>query len=198
MHFCAVKADVQSALSKPKSMRPSGFWNGENPSKKESGCDRGSNPRPGVSFSCLPLRKKKNLNRCRGKLDAMVFLRERKINGEVYLYIEKTVRIGKRIIKVAGYLGKKEQVTKTEIDTRIREFTLTIDEKTREALKKNSRKQYDKLEYPLTVEETLKMEEMNLKYKEIKKSVRKEDWKDVTKRFIANFVFESNALEGNS
>src|SRR3989344_3978645 len=41
-------------------------------------------------------------------------------------------------------------------------------------------------------------EEMNLKYKEIRKTLRKGDWTDIKKRFVANFIFESNALEGNS
>ena len=39
---------------------------------------------------------------------------------------------------------------------------------------------------------------MNFRYKEIIKNLHRKNLEDLNKRFIANYVFESNALEGNS
>lgn len=128
----------------------------------------------------------------------MVFVQEKNLKGEVYLYLGKSVRIGKKVHKVTKFLGKKTELTKKDIDLEMKRFALEVGNKIVARLVEHAKKTYLALEYPLTFEEIRKIEEMNLKYKEIRKSLSKKDWEDVKKRFVANFVFESNALEGNS
>jgi len=127
----------------------------------------------------------------------MVFVYERKTAGENYIYLSKSLRIGKRIFKIRKYLGKKSSLSEKQIQEEIKKFALEIDERTVSFLTNQVKKKY-LLKYPFTIEEVKKIEEMNLKYKEIKNSLNKKDWADIKKRFITNFVFESNALEGNS
>ncbi|MDP3733636.1 MAG: Fic family protein [Nanoarchaeota archaeon] len=128
----------------------------------------------------------------------MVFIQERKAKGEVYLYIDKSIRIGKKVHKISRFLGKKSEVSPEKIKMEKKKFALEIDTKIVLLLVAEAKKRYPSFEFPLTIEEIKKIEEMNLQYKEIRRSLNKKDWEDVKKRFVANFVFESNALEGNS
>lgn len=128
----------------------------------------------------------------------MVFVQERKLKGVAYLYLDKSIRIKNKVFKISKYLGKKTDLSKERIKREIKRFALEIDSKIISLLVERAKKRYASLEYPLTIEEIKKIEEMNLKYREIRKSLNKKDWIDVKRRFIANFVFESNALEGNS
>ncbi len=128
----------------------------------------------------------------------MVFIQERKIKGTVYVYLEKSVRIGKKVHKISKYLGKKNNITKIRLKKEIKKFTLELNKKIMSLLEKESKRKYSLTKYSLTLEEINKLESMNLKYKEIKRNLNKKDWGDIKKRFVANFVFESNALEGNS
>jgi Fic family protein len=127
----------------------------------------------------------------------MVFVQERKSRGKSYIYLDKSIRIGNKVVKISKYLGKKTDFPKSKIQKELKKFVLEVDNKTTALLVKQASKKYP-LKHPLSLEEIKKIEEMNLKYKEIRKSLNKKDWTDIKKRFIANFVFESNALEGNS
>jgi Fic family protein len=128
----------------------------------------------------------------------MVFVKERKIKGKKYLYLEKSVRDGKKVHKVSKYLGNKDNFSNFMIKEEVKEFKINVNGRLLNLIVENAKKKYSSLEYPLNIDEIKKIEEMNLKYKKIKKSLTKLDWQDVKKRFVANFVFESNALEGNS
>ncbi len=128
----------------------------------------------------------------------MVFVQERKSNGEIYLYLDKSIRIGGRVFKISKYLGKKSDFSKNKIVEETKKFTLDVDSRIISFLMERIREKFVSIKHPLSLEEIKKIEEMNLKYREIRKSLNKKDWADVKKRFIANFVFESNALEGNS
>ncbi|MDP2750605.1 MAG: Fic family protein [Nanoarchaeota archaeon] len=128
----------------------------------------------------------------------MVFLQERETKGAVYLYLGKSVRIGKKVFKISKYLGKKSNFSKAKINEEVKKFTLEADQGAVSFIVEQVEKKYSPFAYPLSLEEIKKIEEMNLKYREIKSSLNKKDWADVKKRFISNFVFESNALEGNS
>jgi len=127
----------------------------------------------------------------------MVFVQERKSKGITYLYLDKSIRMGNKVFKVSRYLGKKADFQKEKISKEIKKFALEIDGKILSLAIQQARKRY-RIAYPFSVDELEKIEEMNLRYKEIKKSLDKKDWTDIKKRFVANFVFESNALEGNS
>jgi len=127
----------------------------------------------------------------------MAFVQERRVRGEAYVYLEKSVRIGGSVYKLSKYIGKKAGLAKSRIAEEKKKFALEIDSRLARLLADYVKRKY-RLGYPLTPEDAQKIEEMNIKYREIKKSLNKQDWIDVKKRFVANFVFESNALEGNS
>ena len=128
----------------------------------------------------------------------MVFVQERKSKGTIYLYLDKSIRVKDKVFKISKFLGKKSDLSKAKINEEVKKFALEVDAKTVSFLVAQARKQYSTLSYPFSLEEVRKIEEMNLKYRGIRKSLHKMDWVDVKKRFVANFVFESNALEGNS
>ena len=127
----------------------------------------------------------------------MVFIQERESKGNNYLYLDKSMRIRDKVFKASKYLGKKDDFTEARIKEEMKKFEIEADKKILSLVVKKAQKQY-KLAYPISLEEIRKIEEMNLKYREIRRSLSKEDWEDVKLRFVANFVFESNALEGNS
>ena len=127
----------------------------------------------------------------------MTFVQERKKKGKTYVYLSKSARIGKRAFKASKYLGPKDMISEKRIKDEIKKFSLESDKRMLDASVLQIKKRY-LFKYPFTIEEAIKIEEMNLKYIQIKASLSKKDWEDAKKRFVANFVFESNALEGNS
>ncbi|MFH1053813.1 MAG: Fic family protein [Candidatus Woesearchaeota archaeon] len=128
----------------------------------------------------------------------MAFVQERKSKGRTYIYLDKSVRIGKKVRKVSKFLGEKSKMSKNRIRQEMKRFSAEIDSKTLKLVLEQAKKRYHALRYPLSFDEIKKIEEMNLKYRKIRSSLGRNDWIDIKKRFVANFVFESNALEGNS
>ncbi len=128
----------------------------------------------------------------------MAFVGEKTVKGIRYIYLEKSVRIGKKVVKVSKFLGKKNEISKNEINEAIKKFTLETENKILEKKVNLLKKSINKFEYPLSLEEVKKIEKMNLCYHEILNNLHKKDIEDLKKRFIANFIFESNAIEGNS
>src|SRR3989344_2337138 len=128
----------------------------------------------------------------------MVFVQKVKVKGITYVYLNKAIRTGKKTQKVSKFLGRESDFSKIKLDEEIKKFVVEADTRTIFFLVNQAKKNYPKLEFPLTFDEIKKIEEMNLKYKGIRKILDKKDWDDIKKRFVANFVFESNALEGNS
>ncbi len=118
------------------------------------------------------------------------------IKGNKYIYIEKSVRIGGTVKKISKYLGNSEDILSKDIEKATLEVENIIIAKESEMRAEEFSKL--EMEYPINREEIRKIEEMNLKYKEIMKRLNPNDLEDLNKRFIANYVFESNALEGNS
>ena len=128
----------------------------------------------------------------------MVFVQKVKVKGITYVYLNKAIRTGKKTQKVSKFLGRESDFSKIKLDEEIKKFVVEADTRTIFFLVNQAKKKYPKLEFSLTFDEVKKIEEMNLKYKGIRKILDKKDWDDIKKRFVANFVFESNALEGNS
>ena len=108
---------------------------------------------------------------------------KRKIKGKEYTYSEKSIKYRGKVIKYSKIGLLKEDVIEYEIENNLSEKISKL---------------YIKPEYPLTHNEIKKIELMNFSYKKLKRKFHKKDWEDIKKRFVANFVFESNALEGNS
>src|SRR3989344_5403523 len=101
----------------------------------------------------------------------MVFIQKRKAKGEVYLYLDKSIRIGKKVHKISKFLGKQSGISPQQIEKEKKKFALEIDTKIVLLLVAEAKKRYPSLEFPLTIEEIKKIEEMNLKYKELMKNV---------------------------
>ncbi len=120
------------------------------------------------------------------------------IKGKKYAYAEKSVRIGNTVRKISKYLGPYPP---TSPAFKVAEAPVEYNEEFLQK-EKSLRVQYLSRQYtftyPFTQEEAEKIEEMNLKYWQIMKRLHSRNREDLYKRFIANYVFESNALEGNS
>ncbi|OHA80914.1 MAG: hypothetical protein A3B06_03905 [Candidatus Yonathbacteria bacterium RIFCSPLOWO2_01_FULL_43_20] len=127
----------------------------------------------------------------------MVFVQERTSKGVKYLYLDKSIRVQNKIYKISKYLGKKSDISKHQLKEAIKKFALEIDERIVDHITHHLRKTLT-FTYPFSIEDVKTIERMNLKYKEIRNTLAPKDWNDIKKRFVANFVFESNALEGNS
>ena len=128
----------------------------------------------------------------------MVFARIMTVNGNKYFYLEKSMRIGKNTLKTSKFLGKREEISESRLKEELKKFTLEVDDRFVKLRENFLKKNILSLEYPLTWDEINKLEAMNFKYHQIMSDLRKEDITDIKKRFVANFVFESNAIEGNS
>lgn len=122
----------------------------------------------------------------------------RKIKGKNYAYIEKSIRVRDKIRKISKYIGPYEDIKKEVLRKIKEEFEEKMIKKEASLRTKLELKNIKKLEYPLNEEEVKKIEEMNIKYKDIINSLPKKSADDINKRFIANYVYDSNALEGNS
>ena len=122
----------------------------------------------------------------------------RTIKGKKYAYLEESVRIDNSIRKVSKYLGPSKNLTKKDIEENKIAFKNEL-VKRKAKLKANIlKKRIRKTEYPLDFDEINEIEEMNFKYREIIRTLHSKNLEDLNKRFVANYVFESNALEGNS
>lgn len=128
----------------------------------------------------------------------MIRLIFRKVKGKEYCYLEESIRIGDKVMKISKYLGNKNKIKKEDIEKNKAEFEKEIIEKKSDIKVSFLKEIINKLEYPLNWDGAKTIEEMNFKYKEIIKKLHPKDFDDLNKRFIANYVFESNALEGNS
>lgn len=128
----------------------------------------------------------------------MVRIAIRTVKGKRYAYLEESIRIGDATRNVSKYIGLAEKFNENEIKEAISEFKSNLI-LMKASLKMNMiLRRVKKLEYPLNSEEVAKIEIMNLKYKEIVHKLDQKDMEDLNKRLVANYVFESNALEGNS
>ncbi|MEK6950554.1 MAG: Fic family protein [Nanoarchaeota archaeon] len=128
----------------------------------------------------------------------MTPLTTKEVKGKKYLYLERSIRLQNQSRKISKYLGPAESTSKQKITAARRELEAEFFAREVRLRTKTILETVPELGYPLTAEEVEKIEEMNLKYKRIRRTLHKKNIEDLTKRFIANYVFESNALEGNS
>ncbi len=128
----------------------------------------------------------------------MVILRERIFGDVKYFYLEKSIRAGRKVLKISKFIGKQNEISKDKLGEEIKKFVLEADGRAIKSKVNFLKKRIISLEYPITWHEVEKIEEMNFKYYEIINNLGNENISDLKKRFIANFVFESNAIEGNS
>mgnify|MGYP001620090373 CR=1 FL=1 len=124
----------------------------------------------------------------------MVYFSTKKIKGKKYVYLVKSIRLANgKMIKLQKITnGKKESLKK--LQEKHRDFFI---EKEKEAQAKFALKTYQTGDI-FTEKQIIKIEKMKVEYRQLLKNFSKEQHKDVFDRFIANFTYESNAIEGSS
>mgnify|MGYP001558227978 CR=1 FL=1 len=122
-----------------------------------------------------------------------MYISTKTINGKKIIYLIKSIRLpNQQIKKISKIINKKGNI-KT-LEKKYENFFL---EKEKNLFIKFSKNFY-KEDSILTIEEIEKIESMKVEYNYLIKKLSKEQLKDIFDRFIANFTYESNALEGNS
>ncbi len=124
----------------------------------------------------------------------MVYLSVKKIKGKKYSYLMKSLRLpGGKVITLQKLVNEKGKTLEQLINEN-REF---FAEKEKEAFANFALNNY-RSDLIFSEKEIKKIEGMKVEYLELIKGFSKEQYKDVFDRFIANFTYESNAIEGSS
>ncbi len=124
----------------------------------------------------------------------MVYLKEKKIKGKKYYYLSKSFRLSNGKVRTIEKSVGKEKDDAEKLFEKYKKFFLEREKKTfsdfaSEHYSHNS---------VFIKEQIKKAEEMKVEYNYILNEFSKEQKQDVWDRFIANFTYESNAIEGNS
>lgn len=123
----------------------------------------------------------------------MVYISEKTIKKNKYFYLMKSLRLPDgKVVTLQKILCKKGNLK--ELEKKYKGFFL---EKEKEAYSNFALKNY-KSNSIFTPEQIKKIEEMKVEYQYLLKNFSNEQHKDVFDRFIANFTYESNAIEGSS
>ena len=124
----------------------------------------------------------------------MVFIKEKKIKGKKYYYLAKSIRFPDgKVHSIEKIIGDKKKPV-IELERKNIDFFI---QKEKEIFTDFALKNYS-TDDVFAKEQLKKIEEMKVEYQYIIKKFSKKQWKDVFDRFIANFTYESNAIEGNS
>jgi len=124
----------------------------------------------------------------------MVYKTKKRINGKDYHYLVKSIRLPDSSVKKLSVMLKSPKESLSSLRKKYAEHFLKEEKKanTEFALKKFSK------DHIFTKEKISKLESIRIDYKHLMRKLSKEHKKDIFDRFIANFTYESNALEGNS
>ena len=124
----------------------------------------------------------------------MVYIKEKKVNGGKYYYLSKSFRLPNGKVSSIEKMVKNKDKPLEEIEKENLDFFI---KKEKEAFAN-----YALTTYPsgaaFSKEQIRKIEEIKVDYSYTIKKFTKNQWKDVFDRFIANFTYESNAIEGNT
>ncbi|MBU2099778.1 Fic family protein [Candidatus Micrarchaeota archaeon] len=124
----------------------------------------------------------------------MVSIKEKRINGKKYFYLSKSIRMPDgKVSTIEKIISDKNKPLK-KLEEEHADFFV---KKEKELFTKFALKKY-KTDYVFNKEELRKIEEIKVDFQRTVKKFSKNQWKDVFDRFIANFTYESNAIEGNS
>jgi len=124
----------------------------------------------------------------------MANIKEKKIGKGKYYYISRSVRLPNgKVATIEKSIGRKKRPVK-EVEEEFSGFLL---EKEKDLFSKFALKSYGQ-DSVFTEEQIKKIEGMEVEYNHLVKKFSKGQWKDAFDRFIANFTYESNAIEGNS
>ena len=123
----------------------------------------------------------------------MTHLAVKKIKGREYRYLVKSIRFPDGSVKKVSKMVKEEK-SAAVLEKKYLDYFL---QKEKEFNIKWALSKYNKKGI-FTEEEISKLESIKVGYKSIIRKFSKEQLKDALDRFIVNFTYESNALEGNS
>jgi len=124
----------------------------------------------------------------------MTFIRKRKLEGKVRYYLEQTIRLPDGKVKKISKLLPESEAKQKNIAEKYSQYFL---DKEKELSAKFAIKKYRK-DAILTEKLISELEEMKVEYKHILKKLTENQLKDMFDRFVCNFTYETNAIEGNS
>ncbi len=123
----------------------------------------------------------------------MSHLTVKKIKGKRYAYLVKSIRLPDGSVgKISKMVKEKKSVASLE-----KRYSDYFTEKEKEFAANWAIRKYG-TDIVFTEEQIKKLELIKVGYRHLLKKFRKEQMKDALDRFIVNFTYESNALEGNS
>jgi len=121
-----------------------------------------------------------------------MYITKKKIRGKEYTYAEHSVRMPN---------GRKanisKRVPKGTTGGDLDEYMEYFIDKECELAGDWALKSYE-FSHPLSEKDVKTVERMRILYKHIMRKVKGKDREDLWKRFVANFTYDSNAIEGNS
>jgi len=124
----------------------------------------------------------------------MVYLKEKLINGRKYKYLTKSIRLPDGKVKTIQKLVKDKGISVKKLERKYLDYLVR---KEKELYAEFAQKKY--ASDPIyTKHQIQNIEHIKVDYQHTLKSFSKEQHRDVFDRFIANFTYESNAIEGNS
>ena len=126
----------------------------------------------------------------------MSYIRKKAINGKLYNYLVKSVKMPdgqtKKIMKLLG--SKEKNLSLRKLESKYKDYFI---EKEAEFNTKYSIKNFIKNNV-FSEEEIGKLERIKVEYKQLIRKLNKARLKDIFDRFVVNFTYNSNAIEGNS
>jgi len=123
----------------------------------------------------------------------MAYLTHKTINGKKYTYLIKSIRLPDGTVRKISKLIK---IKKPLSYLRSYYAPFLLEEEKRLYAKYALDK--FKTTYIFSREEVKKIEEIKVDYKQLIRKLSKSQLKDVFDRFVVNFTYESNSIEGNS
>lgn len=124
----------------------------------------------------------------------MVSIKEKKIKGKKYYYLSKSIRMPNGKVSTIEKIIPNKNTPLKKLEKEHSDFFV---KKEKELFTKFALKKYE-TDSVFSEEELRKIEEIKVDFQRTIRKFSKNQWKDVFDRFIANFTYESNAIEGNS
>ena len=123
-----------------------------------------------------------------------MYLKEKNIKGKKYTYLTKSIRLPDGKVKTLQKLIKDKTRNLKLLENKYCDLFI---KKEKKAFSDFALNKY-RLDAIFNENEINKIEYMRIDYRYIIKKLTKEQLRDLFDRFIANFTYESNAIEGNS
>lgn len=124
----------------------------------------------------------------------MTYIKEKTISGKKYYYITKSLRLPNGEVKTIEKIISDKAIPIEVLESKYANFFI---QKEKGMYSNYALKTYA-TDSIFSESQIKKIEEIKVDYQYIIKKFNKNQFKDVFDRFIANFTYESNAIEGNS